>query len=83
MGDAGVEPTAFGFLKGCKKNKRIVAGSQDLFCPLPLLKEWYQHLEEPKSLTIIQGSDHFFFSHQRSLIFSFKDFFQTVSQENL
>jgi uncharacterized protein len=73
----------FGFLKGCKKNKRIVAGSQDLFCPLPALEDWYRQLEEPKSLTLIRGADHFFFSHHRSLILPFKEFFQTVSQENL
>jgi alpha/beta superfamily hydrolase len=73
----------FGFLKGCKKNKRIVAGSQDAFCPLPLLEKWYQSLEEPKSLTIIEGADHFFFSHHRSLILPFKEIFKTVSQENL
>jgi uncharacterized protein len=76
-----IEMYDFGFLKGCKKNKRIVAGSEDLFCPLPLLKKWYQQLEEPKSLTVIQGADHFFFSHQRTLIFPIKEFFQTVLQE--
>jgi uncharacterized protein len=68
----------FGFLKGCKKNKRIVVGSQDLFCPVPLLEEWYRQLEEPKTLTLIQGADHFFFSHLRSLILLFKEFFKTV-----
>jgi uncharacterized protein len=73
----------FDFFKGCRKNKLIVTGSQDLFCPLPVLKEWYQQLEEPKRLTVIQGADHFFFSHHQSLIFPIKEFFRSVSQENL
>ena len=67
----------FGFLKECKKRKLIVAGSQDLYCPLRLLEEWFQHLHEPKSLTIIQGADHFFFSYSRSLIPPLKEFFKT------
>ena len=69
----------FGFLKGCKKRKLIVAGSQDLFCPLPLLEEWYRYLDQPKSLAIIQGADHFFFSHQQSLLLPLKEFFRGVS----
>jgi uncharacterized protein len=74
-----IEMYDFSFLKRCRKNKRIVAGSLDLFCPLPLLEEWYRQLDEPKSLTIIQGADHFFFSDHRSLILVFKEFFQTLS----
>ncbi len=66
----------FGFLKECKKKKLIIAGSQDLFCPLPRLEEWYHQIDEPKSLTIIQGADHFFFSHHRSLIPPLKEFFR-------
>ncbi len=69
----------FGYLKGWRKKKLIVAGSQDLFCPLPLLEEWYQHLDEPKSLIIIEGADHFFFSHERSLLSPLREFFRTFS----
>ena len=72
-----LEMLDFGLLKECKKKKLIVAGSQDLFCPLPLLEEWYQHLEEPKSLIIIERADHFFSSHSRSLIPPLKEFFKT------
>ena len=57
----------FEFLKGCKKNKLIIAGSRDLFCPTTLLEKWYQPLDEPKSLVLIQGADHFFFFHAHSL----------------
>jgi alpha/beta superfamily hydrolase len=69
----------FGFLKGCKKKKLLVAGSRDLFCPVPLLEKWYGHLEEPKSLVIIEGADHFFFSHTRFLIQPLREFIHSVS----
>jgi alpha/beta superfamily hydrolase len=68
----------FGFLKGCKKKKFFIAGNQDLFCPPSRLEKWYQQLEEPKSLTIIPGADHFFFSHTHSLITPLREFFNKV-----
>ena len=71
----------FGFLKGCRKRKLIIAGSQDQFCPLPLLEEWFQGLDEPKSLSLIQGADHFFFSHHRSLLPPLKEFFKLFSSQ--
>jgi len=64
----------FGFLKDCKKKKLFVAGDRDFFCPRPLLEEWYRQLEEPKSLAIIPGADHFFLFHTRSLIQPLKEF---------
>jgi len=69
----------FGFLKGCKKRKLLMAGSRDFFCPVPLFEKWYGHLEEPKSLVIIQGADHFFFSHTRFLIQPLREFINSVS----
>jgi alpha/beta superfamily hydrolase len=68
----------FGFLKGCKKKKLVIAGSRDLFCPADQLEKWYQQLEEPKSLTLIQGADHFFFGHTRFLIEPLRDFFKAT-----
>lgn len=69
----------FGFLMGCKKRKLLIAGSRDSFCPVPLLEKWYGHLEEPKSLAIIEGADHFFFSHTRFLIQPLREFINSVS----
>jgi len=66
----------FGFLEGCKKKKLIIVGNRDLYCPIPMLEKWYQKLEEPKSLTIIQGADHFFFFHTQMLIQPFREFFK-------
>jgi alpha/beta superfamily hydrolase len=58
----------FGFLEGSKKIKLLMAGNQDLFCPITLLESFFERLEEPKSLAIIEGADHFFFAHHRALI---------------
>ena len=66
----------FDFLKGCKKKKQIVAGSEDPFCPPPLIEKWYQSLDDPKSLTILQGADHFFFGHHQSLVAPLAEFFK-------
>jgi uncharacterized protein len=68
----------FGFMKNCKKRKLVIAGSRDLYCPPRLLEEWFKKLAEPKSLSIIPGADHFFFSHQRSLVQPLKEFFSQV-----
>jgi alpha/beta superfamily hydrolase len=68
----------FGFLKGCKKKKLFIAGNRDLFCPSSVLEEWYQHLDEPKSLSIIPGADHFFLFHTRYLSQPLREFFKTI-----
>ncbi|HVP77136.1 MAG TPA: alpha/beta family hydrolase [Thermodesulfobacteriota bacterium] len=68
----------FGFLKGCKKRKLFISGDRDSFCPPSLLERWYQQLEEPKSLTLIQGADHFLFSHIHFLIQPLKEFLRTL-----
>ena len=66
----------FGYLKGCKKKKLFIAGDRDSFCPLPLLEGWYQQIEEPKSLVVIPGADHFFFSHTPLLLQPLREFFR-------
>jgi alpha/beta superfamily hydrolase len=68
----------FGFLWGCKKRKLFIAGDRDLFCPTSLLQEWYHYLEEPKSLAIIPGADHFFFSHAHLLTQPLREFFKNI-----
>ncbi len=68
----------FGFLKGCEKRKLFIVGSRDFFCPAPLLNTWYQQLEEPKSLTIIPGADHFFLFHAHLLVPPLREFFKGV-----
>ncbi len=68
----------FEFLKGCKKRKLIIVGDRDLFCPTSLLEEWYQDLEEPKSLAIISGADHFFSFHTHLLTQPLREFFKAL-----
>lgn len=65
----------FSFLRGCRKEKLFIAGDLDLFCPLHVLEEWYEQIEDPKSLSIIPGADHFFFRHTSKLIQPLKEFF--------
>jgi len=68
----------FEFLKGCRKKKLFIAGNRDFFCPLSILEEWYQGLEEPKSLTIIPGADHFMLFHTQFLIEPLKEFLRKI-----
>ncbi len=68
----------FGFLKGCKKKKLFIAGNRDLFCPPSRFEKWYQQLEEPKSLVVIPGADHFFLFHTRFLIQPLREFFRNA-----
>jgi uncharacterized protein len=68
----------FGFLEGNKKRKLLIAGDRDFFCPLPLLKKCFERLEEPKSLAMIEGADHFFFTHHRLLIEPLRTFLKTI-----
>jgi len=67
----------FGFLEGSKKIKLLMAGDQDFFCPMALLESWFERLEEPKSLAIIEGADHFFFAHHRALMQPLKEFLRS------
>jgi hypothetical protein len=67
----------FGFLKGCRKKKLFIAGDRDSFCPPSLLEGWYQQLDEPKSLVLIPGADHFLFSHIGFLTRPMREFLRT------
>jgi alpha/beta superfamily hydrolase len=68
----------FGFLEGNKKRKLLVVGDRDFFCPIGILKKWFENLEEPKSLAIIEGADHFFFAHHHLLIEPLRAFFKSA-----
>lgn len=72
----------FELLKECKKKKLFIAGDRDLFCPASLLEERYQLLEEPKSLAVIPGADHFFFSHTHQLTQPLREFFKVKNSQS-
>ncbi len=71
----------FNFMKGCKKKKLIVVGDRDNWCPSSRLEEWYRQLDEPKSLTLVQGADHFYSFHASLLIPPLRNFFKAISSE--
>lgn len=54
----------FSFAKGISGSKLIIAGTKDQFCPLNLLEEFFESLEEPKELRIMEGVDHFFWGFE-------------------
>ena len=68
----------FDFLKGSKKDKLVIVGNRDLYCPVGKLKELYQHLEDPKSLVMIEGANHFFSCHVKSLTPPLREFFRKM-----
>jgi alpha/beta superfamily hydrolase len=71
----------FGFLKECKKKKLFIAGDRDFFCPLSALEKWYQQIDEPKSLAIVPGADHFFLHHTQHIIQPLKEFLKELRSE--
>ncbi len=82
VGMVGVAPPLeiydFEFMRGCKKKKLFISGNRDVFCPVSRLEEWYQQLDLPKSLTVLQGADHFFFTHHRLLIEPLREFLKGI-----
>jgi len=57
----------FSFLSGVVKPKLLIAGDRDSHAPLPKLEALMAGLEEPKSLVIVKGADHFFWSHEEAV----------------
>ena len=68
----------FDFLKGSKKDKLVIVGDRDLYCPIGRLKEFYQHIEDPKSLVMIEGANHFFSYHVKFLTPPLREFFRKM-----
>ena len=68
----------FDFLKRSKKDKLVIVGNRDLYCPIGRLEKLYQHLEDPKSLVVIQGADHFFSYHVNLLTAPLREFFGKI-----
>jgi alpha/beta superfamily hydrolase len=71
----------FNFMKGCKKKKLIIVGDRDTWCSSSMLKDWYQQLEDPKYLALIQGADHFYSSQANLLVQPLRNFFKEISSE--
>jgi hypothetical protein len=54
-------------LAGCAKPKLIVQGEHDEYGPAAALRPWFAALPDPKHLTIVPGTDHFFTERQGEL----------------
>ncbi len=57
----------FSNLRGCAMPKLFLAGSEDDICPPPKLGELVESLPEPKSLVVLDGTDHFFHGRESEL----------------
>jgi alpha/beta superfamily hydrolase len=64
----------FNFLIGCKKNKLIVVGDKDEWCPAMKLEDWFQQLDEPKSLALIKEANHFYSFESNLLVQPLREF---------
>ena len=63
-------------LAGCDKHKLIVQGDNDEYGPIAEVRAWFARIPEPKSLTIVPGSDHFFTAYQPQLQEAVIDYFR-------
>jgi len=57
----------FAYLKTCGKKKLFIAGDRDDYCPVGILKDWFEELDGSKSLNLIEGADHFLLSYARRI----------------
>lgn len=65
VGFAGFGP--FDELRACALPKLFLAGSADDICPPPRLGEFVGALPDPKSLVVLDGTDHFFAAREPDL----------------
>ncbi len=58
----------FEYLRGCAPfPKLFLAGSADDICPVPKVRELVASLPEPKSLVVLDATDHFFHGREPEL----------------
>jgi len=67
----------FDFMKGYLGKKWVIVGDRDEWCPAIRLKDWYQQLKEPKSLSLIPGADHFYSFQANLLVQPLQEFFRS------
>jgi alpha/beta superfamily hydrolase len=65
----------------CNKPKLLVQGSNDQYGPLDQLEMFFESLDEPKQLKIIDDSDHFFEGHLPELAETVTKFINSVTAE--
>ena len=78
---AGVPVSRYDFSEGarCKKPKLFVQGALDQFGSVEDLKRFFSALDEPKTLKIIEGADHFFEGRLEELMQTVSSFIADVT----
>ena len=76
---AGFGP--FDELRTCRLPKLFLAGSADDICPPPRLRELVGTLPDPKSLVVLDGTDHFFHGREPDLAFHVTAFVSRLRPE--
>lgn len=71
----------FSDIQHCNKPKLLVQGSNDQYGPLDQLEIFFESLDEPKQLKIIDDADHFFEGHLPELAETVTKFIDSVSAD--
>lgn len=71
----------FSFANDIGGRKLLVAGTQDQFCPLTLLRGFFHGLEQPKELRILEGADHFLWGFEANIADIIKENISSWSKE--
>jgi alpha/beta superfamily hydrolase len=70
-GWVGISPPVamydFSFFKGSFKPKLLLFGDSDFACPKEEMEKLFDSLQEPKSMSIIPGADHFFWGKEETV----------------
>ncbi|MEW6614035.1 MAG: alpha/beta fold hydrolase [Thermodesulfobacteriota bacterium] len=57
----------FSLLKGSFKPKLLLFGDSDFACPKKEMEKLFDSLQEPKSMSVIPGADHFYWGKERTV----------------
>jgi alpha/beta superfamily hydrolase len=70
----------FSYLKGCFKPKLIIFGDSDFVCPKEDIERLFESLQEPKSMRVIPGTDHFLIGKEETISKQVTEFIRKVGE---
>lgn len=83
-GWVGISPPVamydLGYLKGSNKPKHLLYGDSDEVCPEKEMEKLFVSLEEPKSMSVISGADHFFWGSEQTVAEHVKTFLSSLNK---
>jgi alpha/beta superfamily hydrolase len=83
-GWVGISPPVamydFSFLKVSPKPKLLLFGDSDFVCPREEMEKLFDSLQEPKSMSVIPGADHFFWGKEETVAEHVLNFLNTFSK---